>query len=73
MIRIIILTKSTKTRLEKREATKKDLEIKIANEKIAKSKISPEFVVYYEVIASMKLQTSNELAVLCVNNCPNVM
>lgn len=73
MIRIIILTKSTKTRLEKREATKEDLEIKIANEKIAKPKISPEFIVYYEVIASMKLQTSNELVVLCVNNCPNVM
>ena len=39
-----ILTKSTKSRLEELEAAKEDLEIKIANEKIAKPRISPEFV-----------------------------
>ena len=42
-----ILTKSTKTRLEELEATKEDLEIKIANEKIAKPRISPEFVTFW--------------------------
>ena len=42
-----ILTKSTKTRLEELEATKEDLEIKIANEKIAKPRISPEFVAFW--------------------------
>ena len=42
-----ILTKSTKTRLEELEATKEDLEIKIANEKITKPRISPEFVTFW--------------------------
>ena len=42
-----ILTKSTKTRLEELEATKEDLEIKIANEKIAKPRISLEFVTFW--------------------------
>src|SRR5574344_790434 len=42
-----ILTKSTKTRLEELEATKEDLEIKIANEQIAKPRISPEFVTFW--------------------------
>ena len=42
-----ILTKSTKTHLEELEATKEDLEIKIANEKIAKPRISPEFVTFW--------------------------
>lgn len=42
-----ILTKFTKTRLEELEATKEDLEIKIANEKIAKPRISPEFVTFW--------------------------
>ena len=42
-----ILTKSTKTRLEELEAAKEDLEIKIANEKIAKPRISPEFVTFW--------------------------
>ena len=42
-----ILTKSTKSRLEELEATKEDLEIKIANEKIAKPRISPEFVTFW--------------------------
>ena len=42
-----ILTKSTKSRLEELEAAKEDLEIKIANEKIAKPRISPEFVTFW--------------------------
>ena len=42
-----ILTKSTKTRLEELEAAKEDLEIRIANEKIAKPRISPEFVTFW--------------------------
>ena len=42
-----ILTKSTKARLEELEAMKEDLEIKIANEKIAKPRISPEFVTFW--------------------------
>ena len=42
-----ILTKSTKTRLEELEATKEDLEIKIANEKIVRPRISPEFVTFW--------------------------
>ena len=42
-----LLTKSTKTRLEELEAAKEDLEIKIANEKIAKPRISPEFVTFW--------------------------
>ena len=42
-----ILTKSTKARLEELEATKENLEIKIANEKIAKPRISPEFVTFW--------------------------
>ena len=42
-----ILTKSTKSQLEELEATKEDLEIKIANEKIAKPRISPEFVTFW--------------------------
>ena len=39
-----ILTPSTKTRLEELEATKEDLEIRIANEKLAKPKLTAEFV-----------------------------
>lgn len=39
-----ILTSSTKQRLVELEATKEDLEIKIANEKLAKPKVSAEFV-----------------------------
>ncbi len=42
-----ILTKSTKARLEELEAMKEDLEIKIANEKIAMPRISPEFVTFW--------------------------
>ena len=42
-----ILTKSTKSRLEELEAAKEDLKIKIANEKIAKPRISPEFVTFW--------------------------
>ena len=42
-----ILTKSTKTRLEELEAAKEDLEIKIANEKIVRPRISPEFVTFW--------------------------
>ena len=42
-----ILTKSTKSRLEELEAAKEDLEIKIANEKLAKPRISPEFVTFW--------------------------
>ena len=42
-----ILTKSAKTRLEELEATKEDLEIKLANEKIAKPRIGPEFVTFW--------------------------
>ncbi|MCI9510120.1 MAG: recombinase family protein [Angelakisella sp.] len=39
-----ILTKSTKNRLEELEAAKEDLEVKIACEKLAKPKISAEFM-----------------------------
>ncbi len=42
-----ILTKSTKSRLEELEVAKEDLEIKIANEKIAKPRISPEFITFW--------------------------
>ncbi len=42
-----ILTKSTKARLEELEAAKDDLEIKIANEKLAKPRISQEFVTFW--------------------------
>ena len=42
-----ILTKSTKERLEALEATKEDLEIKVANEKIAKPKMTAEQVRYW--------------------------
>ena len=42
-----ILTKSTKTRLEELEAAKEELEIKIANEKLAKPKISAEFMTFW--------------------------
>lgn len=42
-----ILTKSTKSRLEELEAAKEDLEIKIANEKLAKPRISPEFTTFW--------------------------
>ncbi|MCD7770546.1 MAG: recombinase family protein [Oscillospiraceae bacterium] len=42
-----ILTKSTKSRLEELEAAKEDLEIKIANEKISKPKISKEFMIFW--------------------------
>lgn len=46
-IQMGILTRSTKERLEALEATREDLEIKIANEKIAKPKITPEFVTFW--------------------------
>ena len=39
-----ILTPSTKSRLEELEATKEDLEIRIANEKLAKPKLTAAFV-----------------------------
>ena len=42
-----ILTKSTKDRLETLEATKEDLEIKVANEKLAKPKMTAEQVRYW--------------------------
>jgi hypothetical protein len=42
-----IFTKSTKTRLEELENSKEDLEVKIANEKLAKPRISPEFVTFW--------------------------
>ncbi len=42
-----ILTKATKARLESLEASKEDLEIKIANEKLIKPKLSPEFVTFW--------------------------
>ena len=46
-IQMGILTKSTKSRLEELESSKEDLEIKIANEKIAKPRISAEFVTFW--------------------------
>ncbi len=42
-----ILTKSTKGRLEELEATKEELETKIACEKLAKPKISAEFMTFW--------------------------
>ena len=42
-----ILTKSTKSRLEELEATKEDLEAKIAREKLAKPKVSAEFMTFW--------------------------
>ncbi len=42
-----ILTKSTKARLEELEAAKEELETKIACEKLAKSKISAEFMTFW--------------------------
>lgn len=42
-----ILTKSTKGRLEELETAKEDLEIRIANEKLEKPKVSAEFVVFW--------------------------
>ena len=42
-----ILTKSTKERLERLEATKENLETKIASEKLAKPMISAEFVAFW--------------------------
>ena len=42
-----ILTKSTKSRLEELEATKEDLEIRIANEQLIKPKVSAEFVTFW--------------------------
>lgn len=42
-----ILTKSTKGRLEELEASKEDLEIRIANEQITKPKVSAEFVTFW--------------------------
>ena len=42
-----IFTKSTKDRLETLEATKEDLEIKVANEKLAKPKMTAEQVRYW--------------------------
>ena len=46
-IQMGILTKSTKSRLEELESSKEDLEIKIANEKIAKPRISGEFITFW--------------------------
>ena len=46
-IRQGILTKSTKGRLEKLEATKEKLETKIACEKLAKPKVSAEFMTFW--------------------------
>lgn len=42
-----ILTKSTKARLEELEAAKEEIEIRIANEKLAKPKVSAEFVTFW--------------------------
>ncbi len=42
-----ILTKSTKSRLEELEATKEELETKIACEKLAKPKVSAEFMTFW--------------------------
>ena len=42
-----ILTKSTKARLEELEANKEDLETKIACEKLAKPRISAEFITFW--------------------------
>lgn len=42
-----ILTKSTKGRLEELEATKEELETKIAREKLAKPKVSAEFMTFW--------------------------
>ena len=42
-----ILTKSTKTRLEELEATKEELETKVACEKLAKPKVSAEFMTFW--------------------------
>ena len=46
-IQMGILTRSTKSRLEELESSKEDLEIKIANEKIAKPRISGEFITFW--------------------------
>lgn len=46
-IQMGILTRSTKSRLEELEASREDLEIKIANEKISKPKITPEFITFW--------------------------
>ena len=42
-----ILTKSTKARLEELEANKEDLETRIACEKLAKPRISAEFITFW--------------------------
>ena len=42
-----ILTKSTKSRLEELEATKEELETRIACEKLAKPKVSAEFMTFW--------------------------
>ena len=42
-----ILTKSTKARLEELEAAKEEIEIRIENEKLAKPKVSAEFVTFW--------------------------
>ena len=42
-----ILTKSTKARLEELEATKEDLETRIAGEKLAKPRIGAEFITFW--------------------------
>jgi len=42
-----ILTKSTKSRLEELEAVKEALEVRIASEKLAKPKLSAEFVAFW--------------------------
>ena len=42
-----VFTKSTKGRLEELEAAKEELEIKIANEKIAKPKLTEEQILFY--------------------------
>lgn len=54
-----ILTRSTKERLEALEAAREDLEIKIANEKISKPKITPEFVTFW-LHRFRKLDVENE-------------
>ena len=42
-----IFTKSTKIRLEELEAAKEELEVKIANEKLAKPKLTEEQILFY--------------------------
>jgi hypothetical protein len=46
-IQQVILTPSTKARLEKLETNKEDLEIKIASENLIRPKVDAEFVIFW--------------------------